>query len=282
MQSRRTFLKTAAVGTALPFAVGTAAAAPGSYSGVVVTRNHFGLQTFGDPELINGNTRTNYDTTGEIPGLTTSESPDELVVFVHGFQRTPVEARRDFTDVTTALRDNGYDHPVVGYSWDSDWSDSEWDDTRIIADRNADKLGTVLRDYQAASPDTDVRLLAYCLGAKTVAETLEFFMDRGYGNTVTSAGLLGGAIDDDEVATDGEYGTAIAGHSESFGNYYWPDDDDFLWDYRWAEWDSPVGTEGCEGTAPDNYSDISVSPDNHDAYYRPGSGVIPTVVGEWN
>lgn len=281
MTSRRTFLKTAAAGTALPFALGTASAAPGSYSGVVVTRGHFGLQVFGDPELRGDNTRTNYETTGDIPGLTNDATPDELVVFVHGFQRTPAEARQDFTDVTSALRDTGYDQPVVGFSWDSDFDDADYDDTRTIADRNADKLGTFIRDYQNASPDTDVRLLAYCLGAKTVAETLEFFMDRGYPNTVTSAGLLGGAIDDDEVATDGEYGTAIAEHSDSFGNYYWPDDDDFKWDYRWSEFDSPVGTEGCEGSEPANYSDVEVDPANHDSYYKPETGVIPAVVEQW-
>jgi hypothetical protein len=279
---RRTFLKTAAASTAVPFAVGQASAAPGSYSGVVVTRTHYGLQFIGDPELINGNTRTNYETTGDIPGLTNDASPDELVVFVHGFQRTPREARQDFTDVTTALRDSGYDHPVVGFSWDSDFSDSEYDDTRTIADYNADKLGTFIRDYQNASPDTDVRLLAYCLGGLTVVETLEFFMDRGYPNTVTTAGLLGGAVDDDEVATDGEYGQAIADHSEAFYNYYWPDDDDFKWDYRWEMWDSPVGTEGCEGTEPGNYTDVEVSPANHDSYYKPDTGVIPTVVDQWN
>ncbi|WP_246982822.1 alpha/beta hydrolase [Halorientalis marina] len=281
MPTRRTFLKTTAACTALPFATGAASAAPGSYSGVVVTRGHFGLQTFGDPELIDGNTRTNYDTTGEIPGLTDDSSPDELVVFVHGFQRTPAEARRDFSDVTAALRANGYEQPVVGFSWDSDWGEDQWDDARTIADRNADKLGTFIRDYTDASPDTDVRLVGYCLAAKTLAETLEFFYDRGYDTTVTSTAPLGGAIDDDEVATDGEYGSPIAEHTGTFRNYYWPDDDDFEWDYRWAEFDTPVGTAGCEGTAPGNYEDIEVSPDNHDSYYRPDTGVMPTVVEQW-
>jgi hypothetical protein len=281
MHTRRTFLKTAAAGTAVPFAVGTASAAPRSYSGVVVTRGHYQLQFIGDPELTSGNTRTNYETTGDIPGLTDDSSPGELVVFVHGFQRTPAQARQDFTNVTSALRDTGYEQPVVGYSWDSDYDGVEYDDARTIADLNADKLGTFVRDYQRASPDTDVRLLAYCLGAKTIAETLEFFMDRGYGNAVTSAGLLGGAIDDDEVATDGEYGQAIEDHSEAFYNYYWPDDDDFKWDYRWEQFDSPVGTEGCEGTAPANYADVEVRPDTHDSYYYPDTGVIPTVVDQW-
>ncbi|WP_169302350.1 DUF726 domain-containing protein [Halorientalis salina] len=273
-------------GTVAASGVGTASATESTffeqYSGVVTTRGHYDTTWYGDVYVTDGNDRTNYETTGTVPGVTNDESPEELIVFVHGWKHDAVQAREKFRQVTEALRGSDVTAPVVGYSWDSDGETLEWWDQVDVADRNADKLGTFVRDLQAASPETDVRVIAHSLGAKTIAECLEFFMDRGYDTSVTSVDLLGGAIDDDEVATDGEYGQAIADHCEQFRNYYKTDDESLKYDYRAAMWDTAVGHEGIEGEAPHNYEEYDVSyVESHDDYPKRDVGCIPDVVGNW-
>ncbi|WP_247378563.1 DUF726 domain-containing protein [Halorientalis brevis] len=214
--------------------------------------------------------------------MTDDSEPSELVVFVHGWKHDAVEARAKFRKVTEALRGQDVSAPVVGYSWDSEGETLQWWDFVEIADLNADKLGTFVRDYQAASPGTDVRVIAHSLGAKTVVECLEFFMDRGYDTSIRSVDLLGGAVDDDEVATGGEYGQAIADHCEHFRNYYKTDDETLETDYRLAEWDTAVGHQGIEGEAPHNYEEYDVTyVTGHDDYPKPEKGCIPDVVGNW-
>lgn len=284
--SRRTLLKTAAAGVAATGGVGTASGSATSfyepYTGVVLTRDHFDITWYGDVYRTDGHDRTDYETTGTIPGLADDAAPDELVVFIHGWKHNSIEAREKFRAVTEALRGQGVDAPVVGYSWDADGETLEWWDYVEIADLNADKLGTFVRDYQAASPDTDVRVIAHSLGAKTIVECLEFFMDRGYDTSIKSVDLLGGAVDDDEVATDGEYGQAIADHCEHFRNYYKTDDETLKHDYRLAEWDTAVGHQGIEGEAPHNYEEYDVTyVAGHDDYPKPEKGCIPDVVENW-
>lgn len=282
--SRRTFLKTAAAGAAATSAVGTASATPthDPYSGVVSTRNHFDITWYGDVYLTDGHDRTDYDLIQTIPGMTDDASPEELIVFIHGWKHTAIDARTKFRQVTTALRGAGVTAPVVGYSWDSDGETLQWWDQVEIADRNADKFGTFVRDYHDASPGTNIRVIAHSLGAKTIAECLEFFMDRGYGANVTSVDLLGGAIDNDSVSTGGQYGHAIGGHCDHFRNYYKTDDQTLLYQYRAAMWDAAVGQTGIEGTAPANYDESDVSyVTAHDDYPKPDTGCIPEVVSNW-
>lgn len=282
--SRRAFL-TAAAGTAASVGVGSASAASlqsSQYSGVIKTRDHFDITWYGDVERTNGEGRTSYDLAQEVPGLTDDASPEELIVFVHGWAHDPVRARKKFRQVTTALRGEGVDNPVVGYSWDSNTETLQYWQADEIADLNADKLGTFIRDYQAASPDTDVRVIAHSLGARMITECLEFFMDRGYDTSIKSVDLLGGAIEDDKVAVGAEYGEAIPDHCENFRNYYKTDDETLKGQWRAAFWDTAVGHQGIEGDAPSNYEEYDVTyVTEHDDYPKPDGGCIPDVVDNW-
>ncbi|WP_336002792.1 hypothetical protein [Halorientalis halophila] len=283
--TRRTFLSTVAGGTAGIAGLattGSAAGFEGSYAGRVITRGHFIAQLFLGVDLTPRNTRTNYRTDGTIPGLTGGDAPDELVVFVHRYEKDlqgALDSLRGFND---ALRAAEYDEALVGYDWDG--NEGRWSQRVEIADRNADKLGTFVRDYADASPDTDVRLVAHGGGAKTVAECLEFFMDRGYDTSVTSVDFLGGAIDNDSVARDGQYGQAIADHCETCRNYYKTDDDYLGWTYAFKEWDRAVGDTGAEGETPDNYEeyDVTEQVSDHDSFPLPDAGCVPTVVDNWD
>ena len=280
VMDRRTFLGRVVTGTGA-LAVGSASAAAQSSSGIVSTRDHFDITWYGSIRRTSGTTPTNYDVEGAVPGLDGS-TPGELVVFVHGWRNDSADAEETFAEATAALDDEGYDRPVVGYSWDSDTSYARWWSAVEIAERNGPKLARFTRDLAAASPGTTVRYVAHSLGATVVLEGLKSLASAGETGAVESVSLLGGAADNDAVAVDGEFGDAIESAAGRLDNFWKSDDRVLDWAYATAEFDSAVGEEGCEGTPPANYTDVNVDyvPD-HSSYYERDEGCIPAVVERW-
>ncbi|WP_439026287.1 DUF726 domain-containing protein [Haloarchaeobius sp. DT45] len=280
--TRRRFLRaagTAAVGTGLATAAsGTAAAETFPH---VSTRGHYDITWYGSVSLTDGHTEWDYDTRGSIPGWDTA-APDELLVHVHGWRNDSNSAVEGFRESKTSLRNNGYPHPVVGFSWDSDSSVFGWWDSTEIAEENGKKLANFIYQYRNRNPNTRLRLVAHSLGARVALRAIEVLNYSGVTDYVDSLSLLGGAADNDAVATDGRYGPDIANAVGQVDNF-WKDEDDVLnWAYTSAEWDSAVGEEGCEGTEPGNYDDHNVDyVPSHFDYYKPDVGCIPDVVAQW-
>jgi hypothetical protein len=281
--SRRGFLRGAAVATAGALGVagaGTAAAESATFPRVS-TRGHFDVTWYGSVYLKDGYGAYEYDTVGSIPGVDTA-APDELLVHVHGWRNESNEAVDGFRTAREAYRANGYDHPVIGFTWDSDSSVFGWWDSTEIAEENGKKLAQFVYDYASANPNTTIRLVCHSLGARVQLSAVEVLAEANVTDAVDSISLLGGAADDDAVSMGGAYGAdieAAVGQADNF----WMDDDDVLdWAYTVGEFDSAVGEEGCEGTPPSNYQDHNVEyvPD-HFSYDEPGEGCIGDVVAEW-
>ena len=243
------------------------------------TRGHFDIHWWYGDQLTDGHNAVDYDTVGAIPGFDTSGSPSEVVVAVHGWRTAKSDAPDHFATVSTSLSRNGYDAPVVGYSWDSDTSTTDWWPATDIAERNGPKLAHFLLDYAARCPGTSFRLTGHSLGARVVLEAIKSLNSWGYRDILTSATLLGGAADNGSVSTDGEYGDDIAAAVGRFDNFWKSDDGVLNWAYSTGEFDSAVGEEGCEGAPPVNYTDHNVDyvPD-HFSYHEPGDGCMPAVV----
>jgi pimeloyl-ACP methyl ester carboxylesterase len=287
--SRRALLGTTAVGLAGGAGVSGSASAitkgDGDDNGPppetfphVTTRGHFDIGWFGDVDLTDGNTDSNYGTKHGIPGLADG-SPDEIAIHVHGWLSDVDGALISFERSKRALRANGYGPPVVGYSWDADTGLDAWWAATGIAERNGYNLAQFLVDYADATGGTSVRLVARSLGARVVLSAVKTLNATGYTDLVTSLSLLGGAADNDAVSVGGEYGDDLRAAVGSVDNL-WKDEDSVLnYAYSTAEFDSAVGEEGCEGTRPSNYEDHNVNfvPD-HYSYYEPSEGCMAEVV----
>src|SRR6056297_1835560 len=286
---RRTFLRGTAATVGLAGFVGSASAFEGDDGDITgaadfpraTTRGHFDIHWWYGDQLTDGHTAWDYSTTGDIPGYGTSPVPEEIVISVHGWRVAPEDAPDHFATVKQSLRDNGYDHPVIGFSYDSDTSTDNWWPTTDIAERNGKKLANFLTDYRAET-GARIRLVGHSMGGRVVPATLRALTGLGKENAVESATLLGAATDNDAVAVDGEYGDDIAFAAKSVDNYWKSGDDVLNWAYSTAEFDSAVGEEGCEGTPPANYTDHNVDyvPD-HFSYHEPGDGCMPEVVAEF-
>jgi heme-degrading monooxygenase HmoA len=279
---RRQFLRGAGVAaTGLLATAGAGTAAATETFPQVTTRGHFDITWYGSAYLKDEYTQWEYDTRGTIPGFD-SEAPEELLVHVHGWRTESDEAVDGFREAREAYRANGYEHPVVGFNWDSDSDLFDWWESTEIAEANGKKLAKFVYDYREQNPDTRMRLVCHSLGARVELGAVEVLSNSDVTDYVDSITLLGGAADNDAVSTGGRYGPHIANAVGQADNF-WKDEDDVLnWAYTTAEWDSAVGEEGCEGTQPANYQDHNVDyvPD-HFSYYEPGEGCIADVVAEW-
>ncbi|MEM4781529.1 MAG: alpha/beta hydrolase [Halalkalicoccus sp.] len=156
---------------------GTAAADANATVPRVSTFGHFD----DDARLTGGNTTTNYDTSGDVPGIDAPPVGD-LTVFVHGWRATQddEEARADndakFAQADHELVQSGYDGTVIGYEWDAHRGDSPdfgWADANRIAERNGPKLARFVREYHASRPSSSIRIASHSLGTLVLVRCLE-------------------------------------------------------------------------------------------------------------
>ncbi|WP_101297784.1 DUF726 domain-containing protein [Halegenticoccus soli] len=289
-RSRRTFLKRtsiAAVGTLGAGALAGRAAAGGSdgdYQApadypLISTRGHFD----DDGDLTAGNTAYNYYGEGNWAKYTESYH-GEVIIFVHGWNlddSTDADIDSAYT-CELALENSGVDQFNVGYSWDSD--NGGWGTGKEIARKNGPKLANWIATHNDNGGDP-VRIIAHSLGARVTCEALASLSAWGRSNAVLSVSLLGGAVDDQEVAKEYAYGSDIEYAAYSFSNYYKTDDAVLDWAYSTAEFDTAVGEEGIQDgtTPPYNYQeeDVTAIVPDHNSYYEPSDGCIPQVVDDF-
>lgn len=247
----------------------------------VSTRGHF--DAFGRRN--DDKSETGYDLVNRqhVPGLNDEEPPKELTLFVHGLGQSRLAAVTKFCSVTTAMRDAGYDYPVLGFTWDSNYNG--WYRARHVSKRNGPKLAQFVSDYQQ-SRDTEVRVVAHSLGSMVAIEALGSLTGDDQTGEVASVALVGGAVRAAHVARDGPLGQVIQAYGqEGFSvRNYWSKHDETLrkW-FKPAEFGAEaVGRTGCRGQAPDRYEDHDVSDDvdDHNAYILPKRGCMGRVVGD--
>lgn len=233
----------------------------------VTTRGHYEISWWGGVRLTSGHTDTDYATAGSIPGWDSDQSPAEVVISAHGWQNDADEAPGHFADVSEALSANGYDQPVVGFSYDADTSVDKWYQATQIAERNGAKLAAFTVHYADRNPQTAIRYVSHSLGARVVLSAVETLNQWGYTDLVDSLVLLGGAADATSVGIGGGYGSDIRDAVGRADNFYKTDDQILQWLYGSAQGMKAVGEVGCWGTEPGNYTDHDVSyVEDHSAY----------------
>lgn len=206
-----------------------------------------------------------------------TDDADALAVFVHGWGAEPgVGANQAYT-ARLALEESGVDLPVVAYTWDSD---RDWEPAKRTADVNGLALADWLVKW-ASEDGRPVHLLGHSLGARVIGEALQSLATKGAEDLLASVSLLGGAIPQESVQTDGRYGDAIAATTQTFANFYSGKDNVLGWLYRASDGTNAVGHSGIADAdrAPDGYEDVDVSDvvGDHYSYYEPGEGCGPRI-----
>lgn len=217
-----------------------------------------------------------FELNGDIPGTTTDPSPEELLVFVHGWLADHSGALGAFTATREAFQSADYHHPVVGYTWDSDTSLQQWCAATSIARRNGAHLAEFIEDYRQSNPHTTVRLVAHSLGSRVALEALEQLPS---GTEIETVALLGAAADTHWASHQGRYGTAIQDNAGELHNFHKTTDSVLAWMYSFGGVRPALGQHGVHGDPPKNYHDHRVDHvSTHHTYFAAQGGCVPEVV----
>jgi Alpha/beta hydrolase of unknown function (DUF900) len=176
-----------------------------------------------------------------------SSCPDEIVIFVHGWNDTADQAKERLDRVKMSLEHNNYTNiSLIGFSWPSD---EDWPPAKQVAKENGPKLAQYIIKYMDMCGDNEsgqrdgnkVRLIGHSLGSRVILSSLnsldnDITWNDGTKNfTITSVDLMGAAVDDDEVSKNLSdvgpseikfpYGKAIELEVLHFYNLFSPNDD---------------------------------------------------------
>lgn len=173
------------------------------------------------------------------------DCPSQIAIFVHGWHNDDFKATERLDRVRMSLIENSYTIPLVGLSWPSD---TGWQDTKIIAKQDGEKLAHFIVDYvhnckHQHNKDANIRLIGHSLGSRVILSALDELHKTprwtNEGFKIMSVHLIGAAVDDEEVSknpsditeeiTNGPtiksaYGEAIQGEVIRFYNLYNPQD----------------------------------------------------------
>lgn len=277
------------VGQAVSTGTASSASTAAEVDALVMTQGHYVVE---DREVLlaDGISETEYDIEGTIPGYHTDETPEEIVIGVHGaIDSEPSKVKSMFDTVTGNFHQAGYDGPFVGFTYDSAddfWEaiNEAWSKTntkREISRRNRHKLGAFLQEYARRSPETDIHLVGHSGGGFVTLETLDYLYEDGWDRQLESVILLAAAVDDETAAVDGKYGPAIEQQAVAVESFYDPDDWVMTFGWNITHFDQSLGANVVQGTPPANLTMHNVDEiDGHGAYFKPRSegGAVEDIV----
>jgi Alpha/beta hydrolase of unknown function (DUF900) len=208
---------------------------------MITTRERLNYEGVQGPGYINRYSFLN------ISQLTQRPCPDEIAIFVHGWDTNEEKAKERFDRVKLSLENNSYSHPLVGLSWDSDQA---WLSAKFVAKDNGPHLANFIVNTavkcKQSEPDKNVkiRLIAHSLGARVVLSALDSLNKNPIWNNATfkiaSVHLMAAAVDDEEVSMypidilndptnwgspKSDYGKAIQEEVVEFDNLFSTKDD---------------------------------------------------------
>lgn len=220
----------------------------------------------------------------DVPTRDVPTGVEEICCYAHGWMGRKSSDDQAHT-LSLALAENGYEEPVVALTWESDTLDF-WG-----AERNAETAGNRLAEwfesYREANPETRIRLVGHSLGARV---SLSALSSLDGAERVTSAALLGAAVDDDTVCADGRYAAGIEESAEQVVSYHSRNDRIVCGLYELSGFGSGLGCAGSDcggwfrdGETPANFTEVDVTEqvEDHCDFKRPEEGCIDQVVADF-
>jgi len=283
---RRRFCASAGGGL-IGLGLGTAATAahPGSNEfPVVSTRRQFEADGPFGIRRKDGVSRTEYSVAGDLPGYNTGQSPDELVVYVHGWRQSKEDVAFRFPKQIAAMRTAGIDATLANFSWPSNQGRYNWWAAADAADENGPMLASFLREFKRRSPQTTVRVLGFSLGARVLPKAMITLDEWNWNDSVDTLTFLGGAVPEEVVSMEGRAGPAIERQADEVFNFVKRDDRTVRYGFGFAEVSRGLGVYGVGGTKPNNYTEIDITEESttHNNLWNVDTGVMNRIAAAWN
>lgn len=191
----------------------------------------------------------------------------EIAIMIHGLRNNKSGALTKFLIAQSRLRQLGYVHPVVGFSYDSNTRGVQYkscekkatDVGRIIAKKNGYNLALFISDIKKKSPHLKIRLMGHSLGSEVIMHTLANLK----GEMVEGVYFFGASIPADSIGTKKFGRTLQKTVRQKIVNYYSPHDEVLRYAYESCLIEKPLGYRGASGKTVPKYVQKKVMPKNH-------------------
>jgi triacylglycerol esterase/lipase EstA (alpha/beta hydrolase family) len=196
----------------------------------------------------------------------------ELVIMVHGLRNDKSSAIQKFMMTKKRLKQLGYMHPVIGYSYDSNTKGAHLKKSALkalrvgqkIAKENGLNLSKFIIDFKKINPHTKIRLIGHSLGTEVILYTIKK-LGSGSKNKgiVESVYFFGSSISSDIINTK-KYGRILQKIvRKKIKNYYSPVDEVLKQSNKDGSVKNPLGYLGIKGKTIPKIIQIRVYPKNH-------------------
>ena len=197
----------------------------------------------------------------------------ELVIMIHGFRNNNAGAVAKTVLAKTRLRQLGYTHPVIGFSYDANtvgaYSTKQQKHAlavgQAIAKKNGRNLAAFIEDFKLSSPNTGIRLLGHSLGSQVILSTLSHLARKKENTGIIKGVYFFGASVTADVPSSIKYSGMLRSVIKTeIVNYYAPNDEVLAWAHDNLPRYTPLGLYGVSGRrSTTKYHDKKVKPENH-------------------
>jgi len=186
-----------------------------------------------------------------------SGCPNEFAIYVHGFNKTNIDAKEEFNRIQTSLIYNNYRIPLVGFSWDSNVN---WDIAKNNAKDNGLYLAQFIMEFKNKCPYTNIHLIAHSLGAAVIDSALVILdINTNWNTKIKTVHLLGAVINNQLISNNTILANATENVVNKFNNLFNPKDEGLKVNGQVENY-QPLGLVGApKGAFHLNYKDINVS-----------------------
>ena len=191
---------------------------------------------------------------------------------IHGLRNDRSGALAKYVIAQKRLKTLHYNHPVIGYSYDSNTTGVQYKSTAIsalktgivIAKKNGRNLSRFILDMKAKNPSQKIRLMGHSLGAQVILSTVQALAKSPKNKgIIESIHLFGASIPSNSFnpRKTGSIFQKIV--NKKITNYFSPYDEVLKAanDECWV--DSPLGYNGSSGVSVSKYTQKMVRPRNH-------------------
>ncbi len=190
----------------------------------------------------------------------------EFTIMVHGLRNNKSDAIAKFRIAQNRLRQLGYRHPVIGFSYDSNTKGVQYKSGvleatmigRIIARKNGKNLAQFVQNFKKNCPHTKIRLMGHSLGTEVILYALVSLKHKK--NTIESVYFFGSSITSLQMLKLGRTVKDVI--AKKILNYYSLRDEVLKYAHEHQMIESPIGCLSLRETIP-KYVQKQVRPRNH-------------------
>ncbi|MDI1495621.1 MAG: hypothetical protein K8823_929 [Cenarchaeum symbiont of Oopsacas minuta] len=156
----------------------------------------------------------------------------EITIMVHGLQNNSIGALKKFAIAKHRLKKLGYDHPVIGFTYDSNTRGAHLKKTKLralragrrIARYNGKLLAKFLIDFSKSNPKTKFRLLGHSLGSEVISKTIQHLDKTKHYHLVSGIYFFGASVPSCTICLDRTGAIMQRTVEKKIVNYYNPND----------------------------------------------------------